>query len=68
MENKSCLVCRYFDGCRMDYREPVLHGDCRRNPPIPILREGYPNDRMWPPVSLNDWCGQWEPLRRASES
>lgn len=31
---------------------------CRRYPPT---RSGFPKTHtQWPPVELNDWCGEWE--------
>lgn len=56
---QNCADCRYFDA--VDTRD----GYCRRNAPRSHLVAADSGDELrvrgvWPIVSAEDWCGQWE--------
>lgn len=38
--------------------------ECHRASPVTILREGYSNtyDGVFPIISLDNWCGEWEDI------
>lgn len=56
----SCRTCRYYEAW------DGLRGDCRRNPPVILLRlatasqdDEFESKGMFPMVYQNRWCGEW---------
>ena len=37
--------------------------DCRKRAPRVHIFEDYPEQTFWPPVELNEWCGDFKPLK-----
>ena len=51
----NCETCRWFDA------DPKPHeqiGLCRKCPPQMLPTPEAPS--VWPEVTSEDWCGQWE--------
>ena len=48
--------------CRFSYGHLAASRACRRHPPV--HQEGMSGEpfltRVWPEVSVKDWCGDWE--------
>ena len=48
--DERCGTCRAF-----------VHEACHRHPPVVVAPAAYGKaaPTYWPPVSENDWCGDW---------
>lgn len=53
----TCLTCKYWKQ-DTDFGHPLCVGDCRRFPPAFI---GRGIQAEFPEVSLEDWCGEYQP-------
>jgi hypothetical protein len=56
----TCENCRFF---ALDHKE--TSGDCRRYAPKPMsfadTEDFHTVDIVWPQMSLDDWCGEFQP-------
>jgi len=56
----TCENCRFFQS---DYKQ--TGGDCRRHAPNPMsfadTEESHTVDIVWPQMSKDDWCGEFQP-------
>lgn len=55
----DCLDCRFF---RPDDPKDEYLGTCRRRSPVVVIKHGCeePMQNLWPPVSADSWCGEFE--------
>lgn len=62
---KTCAFCRFFV-LQGVVAFPSAHGTCRRHAPRgPATAEGS-GWSAFPPVGVNNWCGEQEEIRQAS--
>jgi len=54
----TCGTCRYFNDLEGD-GEDSFEGECRRRSPELLLDEEQRLARLWPPVDVLDWCGEY---------
>jgi hypothetical protein len=67
MSEPYCCDCKYFESDDMKRRRPSFFGSCHRHAPVPCTRVNRNHlfrIAYWPLVSLNDWCGNFEPRSR----
>ena len=70
MTSTSCAGCRFFKPPYVDPDGVDDVGECRRNAPRemwPDDHEHYENERRWPATFGSDWCGEFEPRKRAED-
>lgn len=67
-----CSECAYWEGVG-ESRELSASGFCRRNAPtvavalVSRVNNAPEHDALWPHTLLDDWCGQYRPIRVEGE-
>lgn len=56
--NPRCETCRHFE------RSTEADGNCRRMPPTVFPAHGDLVLKLWPPVDVADWCGEYAERER----
>lgn len=52
----KCAKCIFY------YNLDAEEGECRKSAPrLRFARDGNADEAVWPPVSANDWCGEFTP-------
>lgn len=63
---RRCDWCEYYNALNFEGIAKDRNGECRINPPQPILRRDVHNSLnelrpVWPLVDADDWCGKFVP-------
>lgn len=65
MTNESCGSCRFFlrESSKVMIGATVVSSSentmCRRHPPLAVLHSNGMAQGFYPPVSEQNWCGDW---------
>lgn len=66
-ENQSCFSCAFWAGVqpqRIDDRNVVFNGQCRKNAPV-LMPDGSAG---WPNIGANGWCAVYEQGQTPNEA
>ena len=63
MREKRCEDCLFWEAIKKG-KEGFCQGFCHRYPP---KTQGLLSD-YYPRVDFDDWCGEWKPLAKPSET
>lgn len=57
--DKRCANCRFAQAVWLHQTQEL---QCRRHAPIYLIGgDAYGRTTVWPPVTIQDSCGEWEP-------
>ncbi|MEP7205450.1 MAG: hypothetical protein ABI920_00815 [Casimicrobiaceae bacterium] len=66
----QCMTCQFYDrkSARATDTRGLQWGLCRRDAPHlnTVNAKAHAIEGIWPTVRDDDWCGQWQAIRRAA--
>ena len=68
---RKCVACQHYDRDDAQAEDRATRwGKCRRTGPIvhPLSAKAYLIEGVWPAVRDDDWCGEWAPGNRRSDT